>query len=237
MPNSFLFSDHYRINDYIDIRIPTVGEMMDNEEKYFEVVCSIIATPYDMMVQLDDCGIDFTQITAFELFCMMFRNLQEMDVSLVLGDINLADYHTAVNEQNGQYVLYNEKTGDVIDVLIHEQMCSFLRKMLHMPKTDKKPGNKEAKRYLLERARLKQKRQKRKKHESQLEKLVVALVNTSEFPYNYQTVRDVTIYQFYESLDQISRKIRFDNTMIGCYAGTIKYSELGKDEKSWISIE
>ena len=234
---NILYATEYAINDYISIKIPTVGEILDNEDLYYDIVCSIIATPYEMMVQLDDNGIDFTKINAFEMFCIMFKHLKEIDTSLVFGDLNLKDFNYAVNQENESMVLWNPKTDIVINRAVHDQICVFLRKMLYMPKDDKVPGNEEARKYMIERARIKQKRKKNKKKESQLEKMIISLVNTSEFPYNYETVRGLTIYQFYASLKQISRKIHFDNTMIGCYSGTVKFDELSPDEKTWIQIE
>ena len=53
-----LYADRYQINDKIHVRIPTVGEVLENEDAYFEIVYSIVATPYDMMVQLDESGLD-----------------------------------------------------------------------------------------------------------------------------------------------------------------------------------
>lgn len=232
-----LYANEYAINDHISIRIPKVGDILDNEDKYYDIVCSIIATPYEMMVQLDDNGIDFTAINAFELFCIMFKHLKEIDTSMVFGDLNLSDFQYAKNEENENLVLWNPKTDVVIDRAIHDMICTFLRKMLYMPKSDKAPGNEEARKYMIERARIKQKRKKKKKKDSQLEKLIISLVNTAEFPYNYETVRDLTIYQFYASLKQISQKIRFDNAMIGCYAGTVKFDDLSQEEKTWIQIE
>lgn len=234
---SLLYATQYAINDYISIKIPTVGEIIDNEDLYYDIVCSIIATPYEMMVQLDDNGIDFTTINAFDLFCIMFKHLKEIDTFLVFGDTNLKDFEYATSQVNENMVLWNPKTDAVIDRAIHDQICAFLRKMLYMPKSDKSPGNEEAKKYMIERARIKQNRKKNKKKESQLEKLIISLVNTAEFSYNYETVRKMSVYQFYASLKQISQKIRFDNTMIGCYAGTVKFDELSQDEKTWIQIE
>ena len=54
----------------LSIRIPTVGEILEDEEHYYSLVSSLTATPFQYMVQLDDMGIDFTQITDWEL-CMI----------------------------------------------------------------------------------------------------------------------------------------------------------------------
>ena len=230
-----LYADRYDINDKIHIHIPTVREVLDNEEKYYEVVYSIIATPYDLMVQLDDNGIDFTKINSFELFCLLFGHLREMDTTMVFGDLDLKRFKLTLNPQNGNYVLRDEENDITIDRAIHGQICACLRKLLNIPKTEKQPGNEEGRIYMLQKARKKANRKKKQKQgDSQIEELVVALVNTAEFPYTYESVKDITIYQFYASLKQIVHKVKFDKTMIGVYAGTVPLKDLSNDERSWI---
>lgn len=234
-----LYTDRYDINDKISVMIPTVGELLENEDKYFEIVYTIVATPYDMMVQLDDNGIDFTKINAFELFCLMFGNLREMDhadTTLVFGDLDLSKFNVARNNQNGDFILLDQENDIVIDRAIHGQIAACLRKLLNIPRTEKRPGNEEARIYMLQKARKKAKRKNRqdKKSDSQLEDLIISLVNTAEFPYDYQSVKDISIYQFYASLKQVTHKIKFDKSMIGVYAGTVPFDKLPEDERSWI---
>lgn len=56
----------------LSIRIPTVGEILDDEFTYYSIISSLTATPYQYMVQLDDMGVDFTTITDYQLFVMLF---------------------------------------------------------------------------------------------------------------------------------------------------------------------
>lgn len=232
-----LYADRYEINEKIHVVIPTVGDVINNEDKYFEAVSVIVATPYDLMVQLDDNGIDFSKITSFDLFCLLFGQLREMDTSMIFGDLDLSKFRVSMNNQNGNYVLRDEENDITIDRAIHGQICACLRKLLNIPKTEKTPGNEEGRIYMLQKARKKMKRRKHKKDgdsDSQIEDLIVALVNTAEFPYDYESVKGISIYQFYASLRQIVHKVRFDKTMIGVYAGTVQFDKLGNDERSWI---
>lgn len=228
------------INDRISIHIPTIGEVLDNEDNYYDLVCSIIATPYDMMVQLDDAGIDFTKINDFELFCLMFPKLQSQDTSLVFGELDLTKFRTAVNENTKDIMLIDSDSETIIDRLLYLQICDAVCKVLHTKRNDKRPANEEAKNYELKKARKKLERMKKKQKKiktSQLEDSIISLVNTAEFPYDYNSVRDITIFQFYSSLNQIAHKIRFDNTMIGYYAGTVKMEDISHSERTWFKTE
>lgn len=231
---SKLYQTSVKVTDAVSVLIPTVGQIIDNEESYYQAACLIVATPFDMMVQLDDAHIDFTQIDDYELFLLLFESLKTMDTSLIFGDLDLSRLMVEKFEGTGELVLRDEERGVTIDRVAYVKICDTIRELLHMEKNDKKPGNEEARKYLLDRERKRQKRMRRQKKSSQLENYIVALVNTEQFPYTYETVRNISIYQFYASLNQIAHKIKYDNTMAGYYAGNIKFEDLAPADRTWI---
>lgn len=235
MIRSILYKRQYSINDFIHVEIPTVGEIIDREDSYYSMVSLITATPCDMMVQLDDMGIDFTKINDYELFVLMFQVLKTMDTSMIFGDLDLTKFSVMVSPQNGTIVLRDPDTGIVIDRNIHAMICQAVRKIHHLKPNNKKPANTEAKKYMIQRARIKMNRRKNKEECSQLEELIVALVNTEQFHYDFNSVRDLTIYQFNESVQQVIKKIDFDNKMHGIYAGTISAKDISQDELNWLT--
>lgn len=232
---NLLYKKEYAINDTIRVRIPTVGEVLDNEDRYYGMVSMLTAMPIDMMVQLDDIGVDFTKINDYELFLLLFRSLKEQDTSLIFGDLDLRPFQTAVNEQNGLIVLVNPKTGVKIDRAIHGQIAATLRRIHHLKKDIRKPANIEARDYLLERARTKMRRRKSRATDSQLEELIVAMVNTEQYHYGFEGTRELSIYQFNESVHQVIKKIDYDNRMHGIYSGTVSAKDLSQDDLNWLT--
>lgn len=235
MSKGYLYAHSYPVNESISIVIPTVGQIIENEAAYYGLITAVTATPSDFMVQLDDIGVDFSQITSFELFLMLFKEIKKMDTSLVFGDLDLSKFETAINQQNGNVVLIDQENRIVIDRAIHDQICRVIRKINHLEKNDRKPANEEAKKYMIERARVKQRRAARRPYKSQLEDLIISMVNTEQYKYGYEGTLDLTIYQFNASVYQIVKKINYDNTMIGCYAGTINAKELSQDQLNWLT--
>lgn len=231
---SKLYQKSIEITDVISVTVPTIGQIIDNEDAYFQAVCTIVATPWDMMVQLDDAHIDFTKIDDYELFILLFENLKAIDTSLVFGDLDLSGMKVARFEGTGELILTDEEHGITIDRVVHTKLCDSIRSILRMEKNSKKPNDEEMRKYLIARERRRQERAKGKRRDSQLENYIVALVNTEGFPYTYETIRDITIYQFYASLTQISHKIKYDHTMAGYYAGTIKFEDLAPADRTWI---
>lgn len=235
MSNSILYAHECPVTDKISVMIPTVREIMENEDVYYSAITSIVATPYDFMVQLYDAGIDFDSITEFDLFILLFPGLQQADTRLVFGDLDLSKFVPAVNEKTQKVVLLDSENDIMIDRAIHAQICSVIRKIHYIEKVNKKPGNGEARKYMIERMRIKQRRAARRKPKSQLEDQIIAMVNTEQYKYDFMGTLDLTIYQFKSCVDQVIRKINYDNLMFGCYSGSIKASELSKEQLDWIS--
>lgn len=270
----------------LTLKIPTVGEILDDEKTYYSITSSLTASPFQYMVQLDDMGIDYTSIDEWELFRMLFLNycnqelvykmkIKELEIEMKKHLTTSDDYLQCKNQieilntkiqENGfniifkdfhltsevdgkligfneyQYnnsdeiVLFNPATQVEINRLIYNDLTDAIRKINLFEKVKYKPGNESAKKYLLEKERKKQKRNAKKPYEPYLEKLVIALVNTEEFPYNYETCMDLSIYKFNQSFKQIQHKISFNNTMVGVYAGTVDTSKMSnKDILSWIA--
>lgn len=231
-----LFKREVPINDSIRIVIPTVEEILDfGEDEYYSLVSSLTSMPIDMMAELDDIGIDFTEIDEYELFMILFNSLKNADTRLVFGDLDLNCFGPAINKENGEVVMYDDTHGIVIDRSVQNMISCTLRKIHHLEKNVKKPGNDEAKAYMIERAKIKRRRKKRSKKDTNLERLIVAMVNTEEFKYKFDEVKSLSIYQFNESVRQIIKKVDYNNRMIGVYAGTVNVKDISQDDLNWLS--
>lgn len=232
---SILYKSFIKINDKIKIVVPTLKEVLENEEDYYGLVSALTAMPIDMMVQLDDAGIDFTEINEYQLFQLLFMGLQSQDTSLIFGDLDISKFELSVNPENQEVIFYDAENDIVIDRAIHGEIADALRKINHLEKNIRKPGNEEAKDYLIKRERRKQLRRRNKPRTSQLEPLIVALVNTTEFKYDFESVKNLTIYQFNSSVKQVIKRIEYGNRMFGIYSGSIDPKNINKDELTWIS--
>lgn len=231
---NLLYKKSYTINDNIQILIPTVGEIIDNEDNYYNIISVLTAMPIDMMVQLDDAGVDFTSITEYDLFLLMFQGLQEQDTSLVFGGLDLSKFQYAVNKQNGTTVVVDMENDIVIDRAIHGHIAATLRKIHHLDKNRRKPANDEAKEFMLQRARSKIQKHKSRVNDSNLEQLIIAMVNTEQYKYDFEETRELSIYQFNESVRQVIKKVDYDNRMYGVYTGTINAKELSQEDLNWL---
>ena len=237
---SLLNQSSVKINDQITLNIPTIGEILDNEAMYFSIVSVMTATPYQYMVQLDDIGIDYTKITDYQLFQIFFPIYAQNDVSIIFGDLNLKDIALYHDQKTNLDVLYSPLSDTTIDEFVYYQMARTMRQVNCIKYERKRPKGEHTKKYLLEKERrhlknLERKRKNKEYEQSELEKLIVALVNNNHFKYDYESVKNLSIYNFYQSYKQIQHEINFNNVMRGVYAGTIDTTKLqDKSCLSWI---
>lgn len=232
--SNLLYKKDIAINDHISVVIPTVGEILDDEDRYYTLLSVMTAMPIDFMVQLDDMGIDFSAITSFELFLHMFQWVKSVDTHLFFGDLDLSKFQFGVDEKTNKPVLVDPQNDIVIDKMVHAQIAATLRKIHGRKKDNRKPANKEARDYMIDTARRRINRRRGRTEKSQLETLIVAMVNTHQYKYDFESTRSLTAYQFTESVKQVMKKVEYENRMYGVYTGSIKVKDLSQDDLNWL---
>lgn len=234
--NSFTAKD-IPITTSLSIKLPTVGEILDyGEHNYYHAVSSLCATPFDLMVQLDDVGINFNDVSEFDVFGMMFRSMEPDMLSMVFSqEIDPGTFVLSRNSENGEPIIKDTKSDIVIDRYVQSIISDKLREIHFFTKNDKKAANEATRTYLIERARKKLLRERNKPLVNRLENQIIAMVNAPEFKYNFETVQTLNIYIFNSSVRQVQRRIEYGQIMGGYYAGTIDPQKINLEKLDWLS--
>ena len=236
----------YYINDKIIIRSPTLGEICDyGDNAYFSMIRTLTSTPTDMMWQLDDIGIDFTQIDNFTLFsqiiCGKTENMTEEKfqlnkkrTSIVLGDLNLFDFDLCTNE-NGEIVMYNKETDTLIDGYTYRLISEAIRKMHFLKENIAKPANESTRIILIEDARDEYLMQKNKTPSSYLLNLISTMINCPGFKYNHSEVWNMKINAFLDSVKRITKIQNAELLLQSGYSGFgINLKEIPNKQLDWL---
>lgn len=248
---SLLVCNEVEVSSEIKIRIPTVEEVLNDEQFYYGIVNQITASPYSMMVQLDDAGIDFTTTTEFELFIINSAYIFSKDLSMFFGNTFsklyevLSDDNVSLEikqqalfpvrkQENDVLCLYDMVDDVLIDEYIFTKIADTFRKINIIEKDNRKAGNEAAKKYLITKNRRYLKRHQNDEYKPFFENYVVSLVNKQEFKYNYEETLKLSIYKFNRSLKQIKHVVEFDKITNGIYAGTVDASKI--TDKSALSF-
>jgi hypothetical protein len=130
------------VNKYITITIPKIGEVVKfGERQYYSMVQTISAIPSEMKSQLWDMGLDWTQITDFQLFMMLAPTLPKDKTSILFGDLDFQALRPFENKENDTVFLGDPKTGVVIDELAFGKLHAYLCSAHNLTKKVEKAAN------------------------------------------------------------------------------------------------
>lgn len=188
------------------------------------------------MVALDDLGINFEDITEFQMFIMISKQLLQEDTRILLGDLSLADFEYQVNMNDNAERLFCPKTGVVIDRAIYSQITSFVRRLHWLKKNIDRGGNEHSRQYLIERKRRSMRYQRNKKFQSVLYPLISGLCNCEYTHFDVNTVWDMRVFAFYDSLNRVKKIQQARALTNGIYAGTINGKKIDEESLDWLGV-
>lgn len=227
-----------KINDYIHIHQPTIRQICElcGEENYFNIVNTICSVGADLKWQLNELGIDYTKIDDYELFySILSRSLDNQKTKILFGDILDFSVMKAYIDKNTQQVIMIQQLDDgsfiKIDKVAYLRIVTALRKIHKIKRNNEKPGNEYTKQALIEDSLYKYKKNKNKPYESFLLPLISTLVNTEGFKRDDNSVFDMKIYPFMDSVARIPHAQKANLLLQSGYSGFgIDLKKIDKNE-------
>lgn len=227
------FGDDYVINDHIQIIQPKIGQIVDyGERSYFSMVHTMTAIPSDMISQLWDMSLDWTQMKDFELFMMLSQTLTPDRTEILFGDVDFSALRPFKNSQNGNIVLANKDNGLIVDEMIYLRIVNYLRKLHNIKPKIRNPMNETTKMMLIEVDRQDIITNKSKPFDSYLLPLISSVKTKQGYTKEY--VRNMGLYEFFDEIARLQVINNADHLLSGAYAGTIDTKKIKKDEFNWM---
>lgn len=233
-PLKMYFGDDFIINDKIKVLQPTIGQVADyGEQTYFATAHTICSTPSDIKLQLNDMGIDWMEISDFQLFALLCKVLPQERTSILLGDLDLTQLKVYPHPQNeDMVVLANKETGVIIDEYIYMKMVEYIRKMHGFTKNVERAKNKMTKKILLQEERDKIARSANKKFESYLLPLISSIQARTHYTKEY--IRNMGLCEFMDQVSRFQIIVSSDALLHGMYGGMIDTKKINKKELNWM---
>lgn len=226
------------ITNLLSIHIPTLDEIYKiDSDYYFATVANFCSTPSDHKVELDDIGIDYSQIEEFEFFAMQYRVFDNPKskkiLQLLFGDFDFSSLLPKTNA-NDELVLAGAN-GEIFDKAVYMQTVSLLRERHNFARHCDKPGNEHTRKYLIDKERRQRMYQNKKPKNRDFENNILALVNTTESKYDFNTVWNLNIYQFNKSIAQIQKVKTYGFIMQGIYSGFMSSKDISLESIHWLN--
>ena len=229
------FEEPFYINDKIAIYIPTIGDIVEfGEREYYSMVHTLTCIPSDMKSQLDDLGIDYMEISDFELFMMLSRGMPQKTTRLILGDLDLSNFVPYINKINNETILYDVENDIVIDRLVYTKMVNYIRKVHNIKPKVEKAANKTTRRILIQLDRERINKSKKESYKSQLKPLISAMMRYPGFKYKKNELKECGLYEFMDTVHGAQIYVSSTALIQGSYSGMIDTSKIDKKEFNWM---
>ena len=231
--------EDFVVSKHIVLHQATLNEICEyGERDYYSMIYNFTATPQSLKVQLWDIGIDYTEITPYQLFYqLLYRVYPQEKTSIIFGDLDFSRFQVMQRKDDESILLYQEIDGEsvIIDEYTYNIIIDYLCKSHFIERDLKMPMTKSAKMILIEDAREEMEVNKNKEYHSTLKNLVSAMINSEGFKYNHSQVWDMKINAFMDSVKRIGKIKNAQLLLQSGYSGFgVNLKEINNKQLDWL---
>lgn len=242
-PLRLYFSEPYQLKDKITINQPTIQDIIDyGEAKFYAMLRIFIQNTTMCRVQLWDLGIDWNDISDWELFYTMVTSLTKDKTQVLFGELDFTlfklysktvdnpkfDEDKPVDDKKNpkeiqQVFLYDPVNDIEIDEADYKQLAQYLRNMFGIFPKDEFISTKFFREDIIaeERAKLEREAKEAKHSQSTLLPLISSCINHAGFKYDIDGLRKLGIYAFMDSVQRLQIYESSTALLKGMYSGFI----------------
>lgn len=243
------FGDPYQVSDKILIYQPTIGGILEYDKKFGEsefwsMLNVFIGNTTSYRLLLWDMGIDWNEISDFQLFSLLIKTLKVENTEILFGDLDLSSFDAYMkqipNEDESdnkeeskpkqEMILWNPELDIEINEDIYKNVALYIRTMFNIfPKVEKAKG-KTTKKWIIEEDRMNLANAKKEDTTSTFLPLIESCCCHAGFKYKKNELREVGIYEFMRSVQRLQVYESTTALLKGMYSGFIDTKGIDKEE-------
>ena len=216
----------------ITISVPTMRTFIElGEKRYLQTINIFTTNTTEYRVPLWDAGVDWNEISDFELFCMLYKQIDSEVAKSLFKDEEFDFNDFELYKKNEIIVLYNEKLNIEINEEVYQHIAQYLRIIFNINPVEKITKDKFLKEMYIKKDRTDAEIKKKKQREStSIQPLISACVNHPGFKYKLNEVLDMGIYEFYDSVARLNIYESTTAVLKGMYSGFVDASKFKSDD-------
>lgn len=243
------FGDPYQVSDKIQVLQPTIGGILEYDKKFGEsefwsMLNVFIGNTTSYRLLLWDMGIDWNEISDFQLFSLLIKTLKVENTEILFGDLDLSSFDAYMkqipnedesdnkeeSELKQEMVLWNPELDIEINEDIYKNIALYIRTMFNIfPKVEKAKG-KTTKKWIIEEDRMNLANAKKEDTTSTFLPLIESCCCHPGFKYKKNELREVGIYEFMRDVQRLQVYESTTALLKGMYSGFIDTKGIDKEE-------
>lgn len=243
------FGDPYQVSDKIQVLQPTIGGILEYDKKFGEsefwsILNVFIGNTTSYRLLLWDMGIDWNEISDFQLFSLLIKTLKVENTEILFGDLDLSSFDAYMkqipskekfddkeeSEPKQEMILWNPELDIEINEDIYNNIALYIRTMFNIfPKVEKAKG-KTTKKWIIEEDRMNLANAKKEDTTSTFLPLIESCCCHPGFKYKKNELREVGIYEFMRDVQRLQIYESTTALLKGMYSGFIDTKGIDKEE-------
>ena len=153
-------------------------------------------------------------------------------LSLILKDIDFADFEEYESDKNHETILYDKEHDITIDRYIYAKIIDAIRKIHGLKRNNQLPANEITKMFLIDEAREEAMLASQKEYKSVLKPLISALaVKTGQL--GSDSIWNTKVNMFFDSIKRVNKIQDAELLLQGAYSGFASLKGVDKDRLDW----
>lgn len=228
----------------IQLTLPSIGQIAEiGEKKFYETLNIFITNTTSYRLLLWEHGMDWNETSDFDLFCMLFKQINPEVSSLLFKNVDFSLFKVVQkNNDDGttEIVLYNKEKDLEINQMVYYHFSQYFRNAFNIFPEEKLTTDKLMKEMFIMKDKRKianeqyMKEHGEEKSSSSLQSLISACVNHPGFKYKLSEIREVGICEFYDSVKRLQIYENTTALLKGMYSGFVSGKNIKADDYNFM---
>ena len=181
-------------------------------------------------------GLDWNEVSDFQLFCILYKNINQDVSKLLFGDLDWSTYEPVVktlDDGENEMHLVSEKENIDISEDVYQHFHQYLQIQFNMFPEEKFTDDDILKKWYIDKDQRQVNRDEKlnkKPQDFSLQPLISALVNHPGFKYKTSELNEIGISEFYDSVQRLQIYESTTALLRGSYSGMCDTSKVPKEQ-------
>lgn len=241
------FGDPYVIpcrHGSVTLPFLAIGDLVEaGETAFFSALNVVVANTTSYRAFLWDFGLDWNEVSDFELFCMIYKQISPEISGLFFGGLDLSRFEVTLRRDDGcppKLVLVSAEQDVEIGEDEYQRFHQYYQILFNMKPEDELTYDSRLKKWWIDKDKRKQARKAKKREQGKegkkfsLQPMISALVNHPGFKYRLGELKQVGIAEFYDSVRRLQIYEQSTALLKGMFSGMISSKDIDPDQYNWM---
>lgn len=226
----------------VTVTQPTIGDVVRiGENRFYSTLSIFITNTTSHRLMLWENGIDWNEMSDFELFTLLIMGADKEVYSLFLGDLDLSKFERIGKnvEDKSVVVLYDVEDGIEINENVYWHLSQYLREMFSTYPDEKITKSPTLKNWYIDADKKKREIDKEKAEKGEIEHssllpVISSYLNHPGTKYKSTELKELGVYEFWDGVQRLQIYEQATACLKGMFSGMVDGSKIKPDEYNFM---